>query len=78
MKQKNYLIIQVCDDEDIYEQLEIFKRKNDEHNFFVIAGHVYEFEVKNDWDNIEKLLIYLSGDKDIKVLTLKEAVSILF
>lgn len=66
------------DDEDIYEQLEIFKKENDEHNLFVIAGHAYEFEVKNDWDKIEKLLIYLSRDQDIKVLTLKEAVSILF
>ena len=39
MKQKNYLIIQVYDDEDICEQLEIFKKENDEHNLFAIAGH---------------------------------------
>ena len=78
MKQKNYLIIQVYDDEYIYEQLEIYKKENDEHNLFIIGCHAYEFEVKNDWDKIEKLLIHLSRDKDIKVLTLKEAVSILF
>ena len=39
---------------------------------------VYKFEVKNDWEKIEKLLAYLANDKDIKVLALKEAVKEVF
>ena len=45
---------------------------------FFMWGHAYEFEVKNDWDKIEKLLVYLANDKDIKVLTLKEAAKEVF
>lgn len=66
------------DDEDIYESLEEFKKEKDENSLFVIAGHAYEFEVKNDWDKIEKLLKYLSGDKDLVVLTLIEAIKTIF
>lgn len=66
------------DDVDIYERLEQFKNSDENHKLFVIAGHAYEFEVKNDWDKIEKLLAYLTNDKDIKVLTLKEAVKEVF
>ena len=55
------------DDVDIYERLEQFKNSDEDHKLFVIAGHAYEFEVKNDWDKIEKLLVYLANDKDIKV-----------
>ena len=66
------------DDEDIYERIEEFKTSSDEHKLFVIAGHAYEFEVKNDLEKIEKLLAYLASDKDIKVLTLKEAVKEIF
>lgn len=66
------------DDENIYEKLNEFKKNNLQDSLFVIAGHSYEFEMKNDWDKIEKLLSYLAKDEDIKVLTLKEAVEILF
>ena len=67
------------DDEDIYEKLEKFKNDNEYKNsLFVIAGHAYEFEVKDDWEKIEKLLKYLSNEDNITVLTLKDAVKILF
>ena len=66
------------DDEDIYERLEDFKKETEENSLFVIAGHAYEFEVKNDWEKIEKLLAYLANNKDIVVLTLKDAVKIFF
>ena len=65
------------DDELIYEKLENFKMSEDE-NLFVIAGHSYEFEVKNDWDKIERLLKYLKSTDELIVLTLKEAVSKVF
>lgn len=66
------------DDVDIYDRLIEFKNSDKENELFVIAGHAYEFEVKNDWNKIEKLLKYLKNDKDINVLTLKEAIKIIF
>ena len=66
------------DDKDIYERLEEFKKNNLKNSLFVIAGHAYEFEMKNDWDKIEHLLIYLKDNKDITVLTMREAVKIMF
>lgn len=66
------------DDKDIYERLERFSKNNLENSLFVIAGHAYEFEVKNDWGKIEELLKYLSLNKEIVVLTLEEAVNILY
>ena len=44
------------DDEDIYKRIEEFKKEKDENSLFVIAGHAYEFEVKDDWNKIERLL----------------------
>ena len=66
------------DDQHIYEKLSEFKKNNLDNSLFVIAGHAYEFEVKNDWDKIENLLKYLSSDKELTVLTMKEAVKVLF
>lgn len=66
------------DDEDIYQKLEAFKNNKLENSLFVIAGHSYEFEVKNDWVKIEELLKYLAKENAFTVLTIKEAVSILF
>ena len=66
------------DDEDIYWRLEEFKADNKENGLFVIAGHAYEFEMKNDWEKIEKLLSYLKNDDAIAVLTLRDAVKVLF
>ena len=66
------------DDEDIYDRLEEFRKNQLDDSLFVIAGHAYEFEMKNDWDKIERLLIYLKDNKDITVLTMKEAVKKLF
>ena len=68
----------LCDDKDIYEKLEEFKTSEIESGLFVIAGHSYEFEVKNDWEKIEKLLSYLHNSDKFVVLTLKEAVRNLF
>lgn len=66
------------DDEDIYRRLEEFKADNKENGLFVIAGHAYEFEMKNDWEKIEKLLSYLKNDDAIAVLPLRDAVKVLF
>ena len=66
------------DDENIYEKLSAFKDNDLTDSLFVIAGHSYEFEMKNDWDKIENLLRYLKNDKEITVLPLKDAVDILF
>lgn len=66
------------DDKDIYSKLETFKKNTLENSLFVIAGHAYEFEVKNDWDKIETLLKYLSEDSEIEVKTMKDAIAILF
>lgn len=65
-------------DDDIYDKLEDFKKNNLENSLFVIAGHSYEFEMRNEWERIEKLLVYLKDNKEITVLTTKEAVEILF
>ena len=34
--------------------------------------------MKNDWDKIENLLAYLKNNKEITVLTVYEAVKVLF
>lgn len=66
------------DDEDIYDRLNEFKTSSCEDGLFVIAGHSYEFEMKNDWKKIEKLLSYLKNDNELTVLTLKDAVKKVF
>lgn len=66
------------DDEDIYEKLENLKNSELDNALFVIAGHSYEFEMKNDWDKIESLLKYLKNSNEFKVLTLNESVDVLF
>lgn len=66
------------DDKDIYERLERFSQNNLENSLFVIAGHAYEFEVKNDWGKIEELLKYLSLNEKIVVLPLEEAIKVLY
>lgn len=66
------------DDKDIYKRLEKYKKNTLDNSLFVIAGHAYEFEMKNDWEKIEELLAYLKNDKQITVMTVKEAVQILF
>lgn len=65
------------DDERIYERLEDFS-KSTEDSLFVIAGHSYEFEMKDDWGKIEKLLSYLKGNENITVMTVQDAVRRLF
>ena len=65
------------DDESIYERLEDFS-KSTEDSLFVIAGHSYEFEMKDDWGKIEKLLLYLKGNENITVMTVQDAVRRLF
>ncbi len=66
------------DDPDIYEKLSAFSHCAEENALFVIAGHSYEFEVKDDWQKIEKLLSYLSETEELTVLPLADAVDILF
>lgn len=66
------------DDEYIYEKLSAFKNNDLTNSLFVIAGHSYEFEMKNHWEKIENLLKYLKNDEKITVLPLKDAVEVLF
>ncbi len=66
------------DDKDIYEKLERYKSNILPNSLFVIAGHSYEFEVKNDWEKIENLLKYLKENDDLLVLPLIDAVKLLF
>ena len=65
-------------DDDIYDKLEDFKKNKLENSLFVIAGHSYEFEMRNEWERIEKLLSYLKESKEITVLTMKKAVKVMF
>ena len=65
------------DDKNIYDKLNKFQNSNNENGLFVIAGHSYEFEMKNDWEKIEALLIYLKKN-NFNVLTLKDAVKEIF
>ena len=66
------------DDPTIYDRLEEFINSSKEHNLFVIAGHSYEFEVKNDWSKIEDLIKFLSQNDKIQVLTMDEAIKLIF
>lgn len=65
-------------DDDIYDKLEDFKKNKLENSLFVIAGHSYEFEMRDEWGKIENLLVHLKESKEITVLTMKEAVKIMF
>ena len=65
-------------DNDLYEKLEKFKNNDLDNSLFVIAGHSYEFEVRNEWGRIEDLLKYLSSNKDIVVLPLIDAIDVIF
>ena len=65
-------------DNDLYEKLEKFKNNDLDNSLFVIAGHSYEFEVRNEWERIEELLKYLSSNKDIVVLPLIDAINVIF
>lgn len=65
-------------EDDIYDKLEIFGKNELENSLFLIVGHSYEFEMKNEWERIEKLLIYLKENKDVVVMTVRDAVRHLF
>lgn len=65
-------------DDDIYDRLEEFRKNKLEKSLFLIAGHSYEFEMRNEWERIETLLSYLKNNKDIAVMTVKDAVKCLF
>ena len=65
-------------DNDLYEKLKKFKNNDLDNSLFVIAGHSYEFEVRNEWERIEELLKYLSSNKDIVVLPLIDAINVIF
>ena len=66
------------DQENIFEELDRFANNELEDSMFVIAGHAYEFEVKHNWDHVERLLKYLKEDKRLEVVTMKEACTRLF
>lgn len=65
-------------DDEFFDRYNRFKNNNLKDSLFVIAGHSYEFEVYNQWDKIEHILYVLSQDKDIKVVTMQDAVNNLF
>ena len=65
-------------DNDLYEKLEKFTNNNLDNSLFVIAGHSYEFQVRNEWERIEELLKYLSSNKELVVLPLIQAIEIIF
>lgn len=65
-------------DNDLYEKLEKFTNNNLDNSLFVIAGHSYEFQVRNEWERIEELLKYLSLNKELVVLPLIQAIEIIF
>ena len=64
--------------DDIYEKLEAFKRNELENSLFMIVGHSYEFEMRDEWGRIEALLAYLKENKDLTVMTARDAVRYLF
>ena len=66
------------DDIDIYKKLELFSKNNLMNSMFVIVGHSYEFEVKNDWEKIENLLKYISNLKDCETYKMKDAINLIF
>ncbi len=66
------------DDPLIYDKLEKFSSNSLENSLFVIAGHSYEFEVKNDWKKIEELLEYICNNSELTNMTMQEAVDYLF
>lgn len=66
------------DDGEIYQRLEEFSKNENGDSLFVIAGHSYEFEMKGDWDKIERLLDYLNKNERITVMTMRDAVKVLF
>lgn len=63
------------DDEDVYDKLDEFSKNNLDKSIFTIVGHSYEFEVKNDWEKIERLLQYLEKLEGVKVTTIEEAMN---
>lgn len=66
------------DDPLIYDKLEKFASNNLDNSLFVIAGHSYEFEVKNDWKKIEDLLEYICNDSRLINMTMQEAIDHMF
>lgn len=66
------------DDLDIYNQIKVFADNKMEKSIFIIAGHSYEFEVKNHWDYIENLIKYIKLFDEIQVVTFNNAVKELF
>ena len=48
-------------DPDIRERIARFAESELEDGLFVMAGHSYELEVLNHWDDMEQLLQYISG-----------------
>ena len=66
------------DTPSIYSMLEEFKKNTLSNSLFVIAGHAYELMLKKNSETLDRLLEYLENDKEITVLTMKEACKILF
>lgn len=52
--------------------------KPDDLKLFVLVGHSYDFYVENNWDWLEKNLEKLKRAEDIHIVTMKEAVEIIF
>jgi len=53
---------------DIYNRIYDFYRSNLPVSLFVMAGHSYEFEMKNQWEYMDKLLGYIRSF-DFEIMT---------
>jgi hypothetical protein len=76
--QYHFGINALYDDLDIYNQIKVFADNRLDKSIFIIAGHSYEFEVKNHWEYIENLLKYIKSFNEFEVVTFKDAVKNLF
>lgn len=56
-------------DADIYEKLEAFAASTLPVSVFVLCGHSYEFEVLDQWDDMERLLQTLRSYEDFEFMT---------
>lgn len=63
--------------DDVFERLDAFDKYNGT-SLFVIAGHSYDFHVENKWNHLEKLLNHILKMKNVEIVTMEEAVKILF
>ena len=60
---------------NVKEKLEAFLSNSLDEDFFVIAGHSYEYYVNNTWCEFESLCHYISQTQNLKTITTTEFVN---